>query len=901
MDETLVIGLGLVYLVVLLGIGWWNDPRVLPDKAGRWMYVWSLGVFCTAWTFYGSIGRAAGQGLEFLAIYLGASLSMGLSPYIFKRMAQLKQIHRFNSVADFMSGRYGQHVGLGAFVTLVCLFGVIPYLALQIRAISFSYIQITSVIHESRVPNWWQDPAFYLTLFLAAFTIFLGTRSLDATEKKTGLMTAMAVESMVKLVAFLAAAIWICFAVFTSPFEIFQRASEQGFIHVMMIQDQGKWFFLLLVSFLAFPFLPRQFHAGIVENRDVSHVNTASWAFPLYLWAMNLLVLPVALAGLLVFQDQGKGAEAYLLALPLHFGQNGLALLVFLGGLSAATSMLIVSTLALSTMVSNHWVMPLALHYDARTEASGRLRQILQWARRLAILGLLVMAYAFDHWVTHEDSLVSTGLLSFAALAQLAPAGLGGLFWKNGTRKGASAGILAGFLLWFYTLILPTLAHAGWLDFSSWAAPDAGIKYWIQPTQFLGLQGLDATSQGIFWSLLVNVVCYVVFSVNDRPDANERQQALLFVEGEAAADARFSPRNKAGKGLSIKALQDQLAIFLGASKADAILRAWAVRHGVVFSPASPASPELLAYGQRMLSGVMGAASARLMMSALVDEEIMEKTEVLTVLHESSQILELNRELRKKSVELERASRELIRINEALRQSDALKDEFLSTVTHELRTPLTSIRAMSEILLDFPDLTEAEQQRYLTAIVKEAERLGHLISQVLILERFESGRYTLSQTEVALEGWLEEEVARLKPLAENRKVNLHWTSVQPLGVFKMDMNLMSQVMYNILSNALRYAPEHSGEVQLVAEKSEETLVFRVLDNGPGIPEEDLPQIFEKFYQSRPRKQATKPEGSGLGLAISQKIIQAHGGQILAENRPEGGAVFTMILPFNHLND
>ncbi len=470
----LVIVASFAYLLLLFAVAWIGDRRAQQGRSiidNAWIYALSMAVYCTAWTYFGSVGRAASGGVWFLPIYLGPTLAMVLAWMVVRKMIRIAKTYRITSIADFIASRYGKSPLLAGLVTLITVVGIVPYIALQLKAVSTGYALLTTPLGESApaVGDWWRDSTLYVALLLAGFTVVFGTRHLDTTERHEGMVAAIAFESIVKLLAFIAVGVFVTWGMYGGPGDLFARALELPAIKNLLSLTQGKafayeqWFALTVLSMLSVIFLPRQFQVMVVENVNEHHLKRAAWAFPLYMLLINVFVLPIAVGGLLHFSQGNVNSDTFVLSLPLAQGQPLLALVAFIGGLSAATGMVIVETIAVSTMVCNDLVMPLLLRirrFGSRT--GGDFTGVLLGIRRAAIFAVLLLGYLYFHLAGEAYALVSIGLISFAAVAQFAPAMLGGMYWRGGTRGGALAGLLLGFGLWVYTLMLPSIAKSGW-------------------------------------------------------------------------------------------------------------------------------------------------------------------------------------------------------------------------------------------------------------------------------------------------------------------------------------------------------------------------------------------------------------------------------------------------------
>jgi len=575
--------------------------------------------------------------------------------------------------------------------------------------------------------------------------------------------------------------------------------------------------------------------------------------------------------------------------------QEGLALLVFIGGLSAATGMVIVETIALSTMVCNDLVMPVLLRMKRLgLNQQPDLTGLLLGIRRGAIVGILLLGYLYFRLAGEAYALVSIGLISFAAVAQFAPAVLGGLFWKGATRNGALAGLLAGFAVWFYTLLLPAIARSGWVPIGLLEQGPFGIQL-LKPQALFGLAGLDQISHAMTWSMIANIGAYIGVSLCASPSAEEHRQASLFVDvfrqGGDVRGARFW-RGTA----SVPELYNLLVRFLGASGAEEVFREYALARGMPWPNASlQADAELVHHAEVQLAGAIGAASARVMVASVVKEEALTLDEVRSILDEASQVVVYSHRLEQKSRELEAATAELREANERLKELDRMKDDFVSTVTHELRTPLTSIRAFTQILLEHPDVEPEQRTRFLGIITKETVRLSRLINQVLDLSKLESGRAQWQAGRVDMKEVVADSVAGMEQVFEEKGIRVELAMPEHVPPVNGDVDRVIQVMLNLLANAAKFCDEKEGRIEVALIAFDTGLRVDVRDNGPGIAPADQAVIFDKFRQAGDTLTG-KPQGTGLGLPISRHIIEHHGGRLWVESRPGGGACFSFTLPY-----
>ena len=669
-----------------------------------------------------------------------------------------------------------------------------------------------------------------MALALAAFTILFGTRHLDTTERHEGMVAAIAFESVVKLVAFLAVGAFVTWGLFDGMADIWSRA--QAFPELRALLRLGgesgagsfgyaQWFALTLLSMLSVLLLPRQFQMMVVECVDEQHLRRAAWVFPAYLLLINVFVLPIAIGGLVLFGPGRTDAETFVLSLPLAHGAPALALFAYVGGLSAATGMLIVETIAVSTMVCNDLVMPSLLRlpgFGAR--AGGDLTRLLLNIRRVAILGVLMLGYLYFRVAGEAYALVSIGLISFAAVAQFAPALLVGMYWRGGTRAGALGGLLGGFAVWAYTLMLPSVARSGWIPAAFVEHGPFGIEL-LAPERLFGLVGLDNLTHSLFWSLLVNVALYVGLSLRRAPSAREASQGLLFVDVFERGRAPGEPAPVFWRGRA--RLEDLMALasrLLGATRARQLFEEHARETGVAEVRNLVPDARLVDRVERQLAGAVGTASARVMVASVVQEEPLAIDDVIEILDEASELRGYARALEDKSRSLELATAEVRAANEQLKSLDHLKDDFMSSVTHELRTPLTSIRALSELMLDTPDMEAGQREEFLRIVISESERLSRLVSQVLDMAKIESGQAEWHNTDVDMRALVANAVRATSELFRERGAVVELTLPDHLPLIRADPDRLTQVMLNLLSNAAKFVPAMGGRVDVVLRTDED---------------------------------------------------------------------------------
>lgn len=531
------ISFGYLLALFMLAYGAERNPKQL-SRFKPVIYSFSIAVYCSAWAFYGSIGKATQDGLEFLAVYIGPTITAPVWFLLLRKIIRISKAQRITSIADFISARYGKKAGLGTLVTIVCVIGLVPYIALQIKAIAITFGFLLENVSQRKIytlPNTQilQNISFWITVSLAVFMMFFGTRKIDSAEKHEGMVAAVAFESIVKLLAFLVGGIFIVYFIFNGVADVFQQtAKNEVFQQAFLIKEQRgyvDWLVICLLSALAVILLPRQFQVSVVENTNEKHLNKSLWLFPLYMLIINLFVLPVALAGIMLFGNSLQ-ADYAILSIPFSNNQQFLALLVYLGGFSAATGMIIVETIALSTMLSNNLLLPIILKVNPLKEAFlGNAERSVKIIRRFSIVLILLLAYLYFAKVAESYSLVSTGLISFAAVAQFAPAVIGGLFWKGGNHKGALLGIIIGVVIWFYTLIIPDMIGVGLLPAHILEQGLFGITF-LKPHALFGLTALSPLTHAFFWSMFANISVYIFCSLFLETEQSESVQSRLFVD-----------------------------------------------------------------------------------------------------------------------------------------------------------------------------------------------------------------------------------------------------------------------------------------------------------------------------------------------------------------------------------
>lgn len=1015
LSSSLVALVAFAYLLLLFTIALYGDWR---RKAGRsiianpYIYTLSLAVYCTSWTFYGSVGKAATQGVIFLSIYLGPTITAFAWWFILRKLLRICKENNLTTMSDFLTLRYGKGVFLGALATVGVLMAIVPYIGLQLKSVSDTFNIL--VHHEAASPLTtpiFQDTGLYVGLVLAVFGILFGARHLDPTERHEGMVAAVAFESVIKLLSFLIIGILVTYGLFGGFGEIFPRickAPEFCQLPLVGTGPQNSYTIFLVQTLLAMGailFLPRQFHMAVVENTDERHILTAMWLLPLYLLVINLFVMPIALGGLLSGLPQEQ-ADTFVLRLPLQSGHPYLALLAFLGGFSASTAMVAVASIAISTMLLNSLVMPLAL----KLKLEDRLSNYLLFIKRAGILLVILLGYASYRVLGPHTMLVDMGLIAFCGVMQLVPAMLGALYWRDATKQGAEAGLFLGFLIWAYTLVLPSLVQAGWLTANILEQGPWGLTF-LRPTAFLGLTGLDNLSHAFFWSMLFNAGSFCLVSLLTQSSRLEEEQARGFVEvfelvKEVPLEKRFTYFPDLGQ------LTKFMEKFIGPKRATEAVQEFILE---IQTPEGDWGDreklQLAGFVERTLAGSIGPAAARVIIEGYLsslgsqmedvfdlfsqvsssleesEQKLKRRVAELSVLYEAArrltsslylpELMEGVLDLLVERLGVERCSVRLLEEDGNLhiksyrglsrlakdwavrpdmrsllgqclltpqvvsasdtslfldRLQGLLEEETLASfvlapiatetlalgvlaaassqkgyfakehveffqslagqlglavrsaqlVAHQIRNPVYAIGGFAHRL--FKKLPPgSENQHYAEIIIKEAERLEHLVKEMVETTVIFIPREEEQDLNQVVRGAL----GIIRAAVEEKRVNLRIDLAKELPPIVMDVGNIKRVIIQLVNNSLE-AMAPGGTLELRTSYKEKMVELQVKDNGKGIPENILPRIFDTFF-------STKPSGAGLGLPIVQKIVGQHGGEISIESMENVGTTVTVGLP------
>lgn len=881
---------GLLFLLAFLSDRWARRGQSWIGNSPV-IYTLSISVYCTSWTFYGAVGSAARSGLDFATIYLGPTLVFLGWYYLLRKLVRIGHEQRISSIADLISSRFGKSNSLAILVTIIAVVATTPYIALQLKAVTSSFEVLSApggIVPPGDGTTPFFDGAFWVAAGMALFTILFGTRNLEANEQHPGVVAAIAFEALIKLMALVMVGLFVVISV-GGVGELFDNQAAERLLERENMFG-GRWAALMFLSATAILCLPRQFQVTVVENGNEGHLRTASWLFPVYLFFISLFVLPIAIGGLTTL-PAGSDPDMFVLTLPLAADQEMLALFVFIGGFSSATSMVIVACIALSIMISNHIVMPIVLRVQANSSRrSTDLKALVLNSRRFSIIFVLFMGLLYYRVSAQNEALASMGLIAFAGVAQFLPSILAGLYWRQATAFGARLGLLGGVFFWVFTLLLPSLAAPG-----NWVQDlvQNGVfgLAWLRPQALFGMSGQDPLVHAIIWSMSANALLLIVGSLFSEARPLERLQGALFV------DVFRNTGHRQSSALVRTAAIDDLRVLtsriLGRARANHLFDKLARDQGRDRGNPIP-DATLIANLEREIGGSVGAASARVMISEVVSGETISLDEIIKMVDETQQVIEYSQALEANSKALQRTASELGRANERLMRLDNEKDDFLSQVSHELRTPMTSIRSFSELLLHGGDLSTDQTDRFVRIIHEESIRLTGLLDEILDLSHLERGEVPWNLERFSPEQAVQAAAASCEGLATDSNVKMiHIASTDTVEV-EGDRHRVSQVLINLISNAIKYNDSEAPQVTISRYVEDGHFVVDVTDNGPGVGDVEEGHLFTKF--SRGWRQIEKGRsGTGLGLAISAEIARRLGGRLELVKGDAEGSCFRFTMP------
>lgn len=933
----LIIILG--YVGILYVIATWAESgseKAQQLTSSALVYTLSLAIYCTSWTFFGSVGIATKSSILMLSIYLGPTLLMLVIWPLMQRILLIKQIYRVTSIADLLSARYNRSVSLAGLAALVAMIGIVPYLALQLKAINTSIDLVLNIESEASGMTAW-----LVWLGVALFTIVFGIRHLDPTERHPGMMLALAFEGMVKLLAMLAVGLFVCFFMFDSPFEIFRQleskmpeAAEQ----MVSKPEFMTWFSYLILAGSAFMLLPRQFHVMVVENPDPNHVKKIQWWLPLYLILMTLFVTPIAAAGLILLGPET--ADSYMLAIPMMAGQDALTVFVFIGGFSASMAMLMVSGMTLSTMFSNHLVLPILQWF----RPDSRLKQYLLQSRWLAVFLVLGAGQVFYLYLGESYMLVNMGMLSFAAVLQFLPLIIAGLYWPQVTARGAFMGLCAGFSIWVYCLLLPAIMKSGWLDADILISGPFGIS-WLHPEHLLGTD-MHKISHGAFWSMVANISALILGSLYSKVSGEEKRYNAEFMdvmadrvaEDEAIMDTlprniALAPKLRLLKGIFSQYLTPEFAdIKLTACLAEAEL-----------SEASVINVQELANlertTERILSGITGAAVAHM---AVTQSNIYSEQESKTLERYYGQLLaqlkispaqlrqqlnyskekellakqyseqmegvvsERTQELQSTLEKLQNAQSQLVET-----EKQASLGKMVAGIAHEINTPIgVCVTAASHLHDEVIELKkmfaegELNQEEFegfmqtcteaMDIILKNNARASMLIQS---FKRVAVDQSSEAIREFKFDEYLDEIFMSLRPELKKTKhqVKINCPDKITCNTYP---GVLSQIMTNLVMNSVLHAfkPGQAGLINIEVTAQDGCVSVDYCDDGVGLDEEGVKKLFDPFYTTKRNE-----GGSGLGAHLVYNLVtQKLKGEVEVETSLNHGLCYHIRFPQNFDN-
>ena len=946
LHPIMVIAIFVLYMAFLFGIAFWAEQKTFA--MGRnlvespWVYSLSLAVYCTSWTFYGSVGKAATSGFMFLSIYIGPTLGIILWWTVLRKLVRIKSNFRITSIADFISARYNKSQSLAMLATLGALIGIAPYVALQLKAVITTFNIISDTGGEG---NSFAEGNFRLIIvcLMITFTILFGVRHIDPTERHRGVVFAVAVESLVKLVAFLVVGIYVTFFLFNGfgdIFSQFEQVSETFTLFGPGSNGYTAWMSWLFMSMVAFIVLPRQFHISVVENADERHILSAMGILPVYLLLINLFVMPLSMAGILYGLPLNE-ADDFVLRLFMILGHKNVTLLVFLGGFSAATSMIVISAMTLSTMITNHLVLPVIEQIKGLDVLKRYVLQ-LRWA---SVAVFILVSYWFERVVGESYMLVNIGIISFAAAMQFAPAIFFGIFWTRANKTGAVMGLFSGFAIWFYTMFVPALARSGWIPHSLISEGFMGVGF-LKPEQLFGMTLLDPVSHCVFWSMFFNISLFLFGSLFFEQKREERDIALAFVQSLEAVESGSVVR-KTGVMVSFlpkkEKILELLSHYFPQIEAEAIFNKCLLRSGFQENGAIPITQlsSLVNEIEKTLSGSFGAAMAHriLIRSRIYTPDEQEKlkgyySELLAKMHVSPEELrkkidyyqereallshhskELEEEIqeRKKAQEaLKKAhdqleekvaerTMELARAKEEAESAARVKGDFMARMSHEIRTPMNAIIGLTALVLK-TNLSET-QSDYIEKVNDSSVHLLNLVNDILDFSKLESGKMTLEMKKFMLHHIITRVANMFRVKAAEKSVELFYIIEKdvPLAL-KGDPFRIGQVLINLVGNAVKFTSR--GEVVVTVklddnysppDENKVGLLFSVKDTGIGIARDKMKLLFQPFTQTDGFV-TRKYGGTGLGLSISHHLVTSMGGKIWVKSKLHKGSVFYFTLAF-----
>lgn len=885
-----IIGIVVVYFAALFAIAVYVERKYEQGKNltnNAAIYTLSLAIYATAWTFYGNVGLAATTSYAFLGIYIGPTLAMIFGWPVIRKLIRIKNEYGVASISGFLSARYDRSYGVGVIATLIALFGITPYFALQFKAIfqSFSFMVSGGGEYDSGLIR--------LTVvgMVILFTIVFGFRKLEQTERHPGMVMVVAIQSIIKIVAFLAVGLFVTFFLFDGFFDMFAQIRANA--PLLEAVNAGKpeyslFLSYIIISMFAIVLLPRQFHLAVVENSDERHVRTAAWALPVYLFLITAFVFPIAMAGILKGYDMAL-SDLFILLVSAMAKHTWLAILVFIGGLSAAFSMIMVSTVAITTMVANNVLVPII----EKIPQFGFLRKRLLPLRWGIVVFILLMGYVFELLTGESYILVKIGIISFAAVLQFAPAVIGGLYWERGNRAGALAGLLGGFAVWIHTSLVPAFVRSGWLPDSMLSEGPFGLGF-LRPENLFGVTVLDPLSMTIIFTIIVNVGLYIVVSLLTRQNDEEKRTAYNFVNIIRGGGKFLLPDVAQKEYIDLEAKKKTAFLvfskYLNGQQALEETEKCVKKAGLEGKKmiSINALIELENSVENTLAGFIGSPAAR---DALERESLFSPEEAA----------QLSNIYSKMAADVKITPEEFVQKIAEQKLLSQSKNNFMAIASHEMRTPLTVIRGNAELMLQElkakPENKEAIKS--LSAIQRNSVRLLDIIHDFIDVMQLEESNIEVEKEEFDIVQLTRDVVADLGPVAAEKKLYIKLEEPpEPILMVVADPGKTRQVIVNLIGNAVHYTGVGGITITIaqVADPNGRFMKVSVIDTGAGISSEGQKMLFQKFSTIQKTFLHTKEYGSGLGLYISKLFTEAMGGSIrLEKSVPKEGSTFAILLP------
>jgi Na+/proline symporter/signal transduction histidine kinase/CheY-like chemotaxis protein len=644
-SQPLLLLLALSYVLVLVLVALWAERH--PEWHNRlhpYIYSLTLAVYCSSWTYFGAVGTAARGAWAYLPIYLGPILLFVLGTPLLKKLVRTGVRQKTTSLADFIGSRYGKRQALAALVAVVAVVGSMPYIALQLKAVSLAWDTLAGIQGIEQIGGYHPDSALITAVLLAVFSMVFGTRHLEGRERNRGMMAALSVESLVKLLALIVIAVLAL--VIATGIDTAEMIPGEILLGPWLVNPVDARFITTgLLAMLAIICLPRQFHVTVVEFQDDRDLKIAPWLFPLYLLIISAVVLPITLVGQQLFDGSGIAPDTYVLNLSMLGGSGYLTALAFIGGFSAATGMVIVAAVTLSIMISNEIVLPLLLRWKKEQfRQAAFLGKYLRWIRRGSILVLLVASWALNRMIVKDQGLASLGLVSFACFAQLAPALIGGIYWRRAHALGVYAGLAVGFLFWWYCLLFPALLSPDdvLLVNGPW-----GVD-WLRPQALFGLDFLDPLSHGVWLSLCSNVLLYIGVSLLVKARERDKFQADIFViapEFEAYGEDDFELSS-----IQVGQLRQLLESFISRTQYEVLWRTCESRYRQRLLDNDRAPVFVVRKVEQSLAAIVGAASAHSAVELLGKTEPLRFSDIAAIVGGTSEQLQFSQGLLQATVE-----------------------------------------------------------------------------------------------------------------------------------------------------------------------------------------------------------------------------------------------------------